>query len=1280
MNTRGISRQRSASSLSSRGLDREKDQNTSGLLSPYNSRSPLAGFQQSPLTIDAAASQLARPKFLQESSSSSSRRNNNNDIPTKFQGLVLDDIPTLGSSSSLISSLHSDSLSLYPTIHSPQNPNFLSAPSSAGSRRRANTASGPLSPVSPRGSPTESKFANPNNRTILLPPPPRPPASPLPPLPVSNSGPPLPPPPPKSRTTSPTPRSPPHTISQNTTQSTPSSTPTMNSNMYGQRQGTDPSRPYQVPPPPMSPPPSMGGTSNINNIMSNIPPPPPRYPSAPATTVQLPGPPSGLPPPPSGPPPNATAQRNATWSSSYGTNIPPPPPPTQQGPRPYNPQPYTKIVNGQQIAIPPPPPPSEGMSATYIPSGDPYGEGVGIPGLGFPDDTSTWSATSQTSWLGSLGTTSSNDTTITTPVDTYNGTAHNRGNSMTSNATTTSGSGISAELAAQWSLEHVLSWLQAHNFSKDWISTFRALDLHGYKFLELGSSHGGRGNFGMMHQQVYPRLAIECTNSGNRWEQTREREEGKRMRRLIRGIVKGEPSITSHGRKESISNISTVPTSAGPDSGSPDTPIKAPGPGFSVGRRSPQIRSQTMPLFWNDFNNTSNSSDPGGNHRKLLVNIDEDSNRRHSPTTEEVGATNNNKGSGNRSYSPAGSPANALFPSSTTTTAGNTATSPGPRYGSHRTHRNSTDSVSSNAAIYGSGVPDGASQALRSQMTLGDMKDTRRYGHDGGSRPSPLGLDSGSAGDRSAGATSEPPGSAKEGKSFMSIFKRKKHHDDPDSPTSPMQFKPHSLGSRGNSSEPSLERPGSSFSNTQDQHTPASSRSWRIQTGRTFILATLDHWNYRMVDVSDLETSTQLRHSICTSLGLPDAEGAALYITELGKFDHDEALDDSKLMTNKKLRADAAGSLKVFVRPGNMAGVNVHIGQSQLSPAHLPAGARIDEDTYARLNGQRRRSSSSPPTSRQNTLAGEHGKAGTDGEENKDKEKSLAEQSEAYQTELARKQQEYLAKKLQKAGKDNTSPLDGGTTSIVGRSIDFDVPRNSPFEDKKHDTAFAPQRRAPAAPSEMSATLIKANSLSKRGSYQRSSIGSMDGFPTKRPGSGLSESPKPISQDKRKPTNERQALGGIGAAIAGIGRGLGGIAHPGNRPTSPGKSPENGNDSDKGMRRFIYFRRRRLTNLQAHTAARFRTSRLSSHKLLSSREYSMATRPLTKKKTKMMTLMTQTMIFLQYHLPDARPLTKRAKARNQPALLLTNQTPTRALVLFGRTLTATLKMTMKLPI
>lgn len=546
---------------------------------------------------------------------------------------------------------------------------------------------------------------------------------------------------------------------------------------------------------------------------------------------------------------------------------------------------------------------------------------------------------------------------------------------------------------------------------------------------------------------------------------------------------------------------------------------------------------------------------------------DDEGSRRHSPidTKADAGTTKNlaNGNGSNRTYSPTGSPAGGLFPSATTPQ--NAASSPTSRFNPNHRNRNSTESISSNAAIYGSGLPDGASQILR------DMREIRRFGHEGGSRSSPLaGGESASPGDRSAGA-SEPPGSAKEPKSFLSILniRRKKAHNDPDSPTSPMHMKHSSIDSGHSHSEITV---GSAGSAAHDQHR-VEKRSRRITTGRVFILATLDHWNYRMVDVSDLTSAYELRQSICTNLGLPDCDGASVYITELGKFDHDQALDDDQLMTNKQLRADAAGSLKVFVRPGNMAGVHVNIGQpiSALSP-NAGAGARMDEDTYRRLtNGQRRRSSSSPPTSRQNTVSGEHGKKSDEAENKNGDDKdssSLAERGEAYRAEVARKQQEYLAKR-QKA-KDGAFSNENSTSphgaSIVGRGVDFDQPRNSPFEDKKHfDSAFAPRRTAPSAPLDPSATLIKANSLSKRGSQQRYSGGSMEGYPSsRRPGSGLSESPKQLSQASRKPTNERQALGGIGSALVGIGRNMGGVGHPGSagrRSLSPGKGPENGVDS-----------------------------------------------------------------------------------------------------------------------
>ena len=340
----------------------------------------------------------------------------------------------------------------------------------------------------------------------------------------------------------------------------------------GQR---DPSRPFQVPPPPppMSPPvaPTIAGGMVI-------PPPPPRFPGAPGAPGVMLGP-VGVPPPP-GPPPGSALGQQAPWHNTWGrmyNNQPipgPPPPPGQH--LAYIPAKFITSAAGQTIQIPPPPPPSEQMSATYIPQGgDTYGEGVGIPGFGgIADEAATYSATTQSSW-GQTPTTSqaSDSMQLMTPQDEnarglYAGMPGSRGASTSSNAA----GGVPAELAAQWPLDRVLLWLQGNQFSQDWQETFKGLNLHGPQFLELGIGHGGRGNFGMMHQQVYPRLAQECTSSGTGWDQPREREEGKRMRRLVRSIVTGRPlevsrPINTHGRKESVSGAPNVLPSAGTDPG-----------------------------------------------------------------------------------------------------------------------------------------------------------------------------------------------------------------------------------------------------------------------------------------------------------------------------------------------------------------------------------------------------------------------------------------------------------------------------------------------------------------------------------------------------------------------------------------------------------------------------------------------------------------------------------------------------------------------------------------
>jgi len=800
-----------------------------------------------------------------------------------------------------------------------------------------------------------------------------------------------------------------------------------------------------------------------------IPPPPPRYPPQGTSS-------STIPPPPPGPPPNtaypnsalgtAAPWTGAGWPSfNRGPLFPPPPPANATAPIPtYDPRLHPHHIANPNptsgpttLTVPPPPPPPPppqpepdvpGVSATYIPTaGTTYGVGVGIPGFGIDDSD----------WLGSATNTPSHETSNREQL--FAAALAQKG--ATSNTVTTISS-VPPEIAAQWPLEKVIAWLQANNFSREWQETFKALNLYGAPFLELGSSHGGRGNFGMMHQQVYPELARQCRERGTPWNQTKEREEGKRMRRLIRSIVTGRPvdpakvapSSGSHTRSDSTATSVTA-SAATEASESPSVSLKRssllisafllkqlvkqstrpPASGLHIRRVS---QSRTMPPT---IGNSTISSDQ--NHRNLMRNIDAEIPRRHSPNP------------GDPRNSPSGSP----IPQFATTT-GNIAASP--HSGGRWTHRSqpSTDSVSSNHAQYGSGVPPDAAEKLRKDLIEPPRisEGNRRIGFDGG-RPSPQ-----DHGDKSAG--SDPPGSAKGSGWFPHFFKKRREGED--SPTSPKW--------------PHFDRPTSK----------------RGHHGKVYILATLDCRIFRMIDITDTETATDLRQLICWNLNVE--ESAQIYLTELGKFEHEgDPLDDNKLISAKHQKGDAAGTLKVFVRPvvappprGN--GVPVSSSSGQLT---VP----VDEDAYGRLSG-RQRSSSSPPTSRQNTLMG------------RDRDdKSLSQEAIQYRTEQLRKQQEYLAKKA--AAKEGNSPSTETPIGIVGRNVDFDQPRLSPYDDRKVDSLF-PQRKAPAPPSEPSATSLKANSLSKnQGSPGHTSRPSLDGRHQKRP-SGSSDMREEVMAERPK--------------------------------------------------------------------------------------------------------------------------------------------------------------------
>jgi len=777
-------------------------------------------------------------------------------------------------------------------------------------------------------------------------------------------------------------------------------------------------------------------------------------------------------------------------------------------------------------------------------------------------------------------------------------------------------------------MDRVLLWLASNQFSGDWQETFKALNIYGSVFLELGSGHGGRGNFGMMHQQVYPRLARECSNSRTGWDQAREREEGKRMRRLIRGIVTGTPvemNRPSHVRRESSTannatsagtegtvenspslgrevHISTPTTANGEDDSPGKQMFKSPGPGFGTRRFSG--RSTTMPILGGS-SNVSGDLDPisqsRNGHRNVLRALDGvDGGRRHSPSaSSDVGEGSYQPPALRVDGSPKPDSPGATFANLQAMTNGNLSASPHSGKFGHRSS-NSTDSISSNTAHYGSGVPAGASQALRGGMggAVGEMnlvrnQDNRRHGVDG-ARSSPM--------------EPEQPSSAKESKGFLKHFRKKRKDDgaapspeEPnlESPTSPsLNFKSAPFSANGkisNSSETSLDRPSSTFSASEYDrfaHTTGY-RGRRNSPGRSFILATLDGWNYRMCDVTDIDSALELRRIICLNLGLQDPEQVQLHLTDLGRVEHDEALDDTKLLMHRRTKADPTGTLKFYVRAPANSAASLPLPQSNvlgtnfgLSPG-LPPTAPLDEEAYAKLNG-RRRSNSSPPSSRQNTIkAGASGgsrdspnvttdsptdalrdrlmqfQSSPEGGESQlpesERQAFMELAAKEHKAEMERKQKEYLAKK--KASKETPSSADG-SFGIVGRNVDFDQPRNSPFEDKKLDNLL-PQRKPPPPPAE-SATLIKANSLSKRtGQQARLSLTSTDSDGKRLSGGELSPLvPFEMSErTKRKPVPASpQASGGIGAALIGAGNRLGGVGHPSQSPstTSPSKkSPPN---------------------------------------------------------------------------------------------------------------------------
>ena len=865
------------------------------------------------------------------------------------------------------------------------------------------------------------------------------------------------------------------------------------------------------------------------------------------------------------------------------------------------------------------------VSATYIPGGDSFGPGVGIPALYSGhhepvfqrDDSFSYSAaevkmladqrffngpTSAISPGNELA--ADNPSVPQTPLTRHHppslpNTAAQTPASATQDGPPIAGhhhsssnnSGILSisDPSLQWPLDRVLIWLAANSFSNEWQETFKGLDIHGADFLDLGRGNNGRGNLGMMHQVVYPRLAKECGKSGVKFEQVRERDEGKRIRRLVRRIAEGAdgvkqghsrresghilPSASTDGGVENSPNLgrqdgfAATPSTAGGGEDSPGRQFRSPIPGLNP-RMASKTRSSTAPE--QGFAEMSQTSQRVGLTRGILNNINDAPSKRHSPSASSETGTGpiflGDTRSGYDASPQSGSPATQHAMLASSTGSGTLSAPPYGRYGHRKT--GSTESVPSkgrngqevhrppNLEVAGKQNYDETPISAR-ELTKGFLDRFRKRRKDESSHPSP---------------------------------------EDPnlESPTSPLNYRhipptlPFARGNNNNSST-SLERPSSASTQMSDHERIAMrERAFaHASGGRRYVMVTPDQWNYRLVDITEAETAESLRETICRSLQYTDADMAQIYLTEPGQIEHDEPLSDSMLVLSRSSRADSAATLKFFVRrgPTSAALVPPHsaglgIGMSPLGTP--PAGSlfprkALDEDSYTRMKTNGGVRSRSPPmNSRQNTLkadsatprdvqksfepvssspkVGTESPPGVSAKEHLQSLKLSRENGTVSDAEWGRWLQaayEEYQKSTEKAGKayhqgrqakarKEPSPIDVRAASIKRDGvINFDTPRLSPYEDKRPEP-LVPLRKPPAPPPG-SVMLEKANSLSKRTSDSfRSSVSSQSDI-AKRKSLGESIAEETEERGRRKAVTATPSVSAeIGATLAStVGKPIG---------------------------------------------------------------------------------------------------------------------------------------------
>lgn len=772
----------------------------------------------------------------------------------------------------------------------------------------------------------------------------------------------------------------------------------------------------------------------------------------------------------------------------------------------------------------------------------------------------------------------------------------------------------SSPMDAQWTRDVVLSWLATEGFSEAWQNTFERLNIHGTRFLDLGRP-GAKKN-SLVHETILPEVIKE---SGGTTSENTEKTESRRLRKLVKEIIvhnisastastlrpsrrKSDQFLQSaitDGGVETSPNMTRqdvygmTPTTAGGGDESPGAPgrLNNNNPASLAQRRySGQRRSLTLDSLTTlaKAQEMSDGNTRSAYSRAALAEVADPSGR-HSPSvsTEITASLVQN---GNIKASPHQSPSlQSARPAMSTS-------QPQSRNSVYQNNRNSSSENLFMVPIHGHRTSTHSNVSSEANYGKPPPSDSRRDSsrppvearHSDQSLSVPL----------SATPLSATPASGKEHKG---IFSRLREHtkrnrlSSPDphlghSPTSPAYYRTGMFSGNRNASETSLERPASLKPSDADHIFTASSeraivaepdsiavvpergRSATRKGDRKFCFVTPDCWNWRLIDITDVDDAAEIRTLICFNLGIPETPDLEIHKTEAGQTEHYEPLDDTLIMAGHKHIANPSGTFKLFVRSPVTDAIRKESAAAGFPISPFGTGSLADPlqrplmDTtpYAQLAEAHYAAAHRSPTTEvapelakpikirsSDNLPNADNAVSRFNDDNTNKELSSLPESEQraiiekHRKEAQRRQEANLSERHQRHRQETSKERVEDYSIRRQRVIDFDQPRGSPYEsrgsmpfDPRASVVqpvgvepIVPLRKPPPVPPQVTSTLLKANSLSKK--------------PRDTPRSSWEARKEDWKHDAIPENSEMHKaksapLTGIGAALVGAGR-VGGL-------------------------------------------------------------------------------------------------------------------------------------------